>query len=107
MAVALFAPAWTLDFRQAWLYLCIFMLASALITFYLWTHDPRLLERRVKAGPGAEKKVSQKLIQALASLAFIGTLILPSLDRRFGWSHVPLVIVLAGDLLVALGFLVV
>jgi hypothetical protein len=56
MAVALFAPAWTLDFRQAWIYLCIFMLASALITFYLWTHDPRLLERRVKAGPGAEKK---------------------------------------------------
>lgn len=107
LGVALFAPAWTLDFWQAWVYLSVFTAASALITAYLWRFDPKLLERRVNAGPRAEKEKSQKLIQILASLAFIGTLVLPSLDRRFGWSRIPVVLVIASDALVALGFLAV
>jgi protein-S-isoprenylcysteine O-methyltransferase Ste14 len=61
----------------------------------------------VNAGSGAEKEKSQKLIQRYASLAFIGMLVLPSVDHRFSWSVVPLPVVIAGDILVALGFLVV
>jgi len=38
------------------------------------------------------------------SLAFIGLLVVPALDRRFGWSTVPLSVVIAGDVLVAIGF---
>ncbi|HEV2485473.1 MAG TPA: isoprenylcysteine carboxylmethyltransferase family protein [Terracidiphilus sp.] len=87
--------------------LIIFAGASALITVYLWKYDRKLLESRVKAGPRAEKEKSQKLIQLVASLAFIGTLVLPSLDRHFLWSHVPLVVAILGDALVALGFLAV
>jgi protein-S-isoprenylcysteine O-methyltransferase Ste14 len=87
--------------------LLIFFAASGLITAYLWKKDPQLLERRVKAGPIAEKEKSQKVIQVLASLAFIGTLVLPSLDRRYLWSHVPLVFVVLSDVFVALGFLAV
>ncbi len=34
-------------------------------------------------------------------------MVLPSLDHRFFWSAVPLTVVAAGDLLVALGFLIV
>jgi len=37
----------------------------------------------------------------------MGALILPSLDHRFSWSAVPLPIVVTGDVLVALGFLIV
>jgi protein-S-isoprenylcysteine O-methyltransferase Ste14 len=107
LGVLLFAPVWTFDFWQAWVYLFVFAASAALITAYLWRKDPRLLESRVNAGPAAEKESSQKLIQGLASLAFIGILILPSLDHRFAWSHVPLPVVIAGDVLVALGFLFV
>ena len=35
----------------------------------------------------------------------MGTLIVPSLDHRFGWSDVPVLAVIAGDLLVVAGFL--
>ncbi len=107
MGAALFLPAWTLNFWQAWVYLIIFAAASALTTVYLWKHDHKLLESRVKAGPRAEKEAIQKPIQVLASLAFIGTLVLPSLDHRLHWSHVPSVCVIAADALVALGFLAV
>lgn len=107
LAIALFAPGWTLQFWQAWLYLFLFASSSAAITLYLWNHDQALLSRRVSAGPIAEKKRAQQIIQLFASLAFLSILIVPSLDHRFSWSHVPLWLVLAGDLLVVLGFYIV
>jgi protein-S-isoprenylcysteine O-methyltransferase Ste14 len=107
LAILLLGPAWTLDYWQAWVYLSVFATSSALITAYLWKNDPKLLERRINAGPGAEHERSQKLIQLLAACVFIGAMILPSLDHRFSWSAIPLSIVITGDVLVALGFLIV
>ena len=107
LGLFLFAPAWTFNFWQAWVYLSVFTTASALITIFLWKKDPKLLERRVNAGPTAEKEKKQKVIQVFASLAFIGLMILPSLDHRFSWSDVPVAIVIIGDGLVALGFFIV
>lgn len=107
LAIALFVPGWTLLFWQAWLYLFLFASSSAAITLHLWKHDQALLSRRVSAGPIAEKKRTQQIIQLFASLAFLSILIVPSLDHRFSWSHVPLWLVLAGDLLVILGFYIV
>jgi protein-S-isoprenylcysteine O-methyltransferase Ste14 len=107
LGILLLAPAWTSDYWQAWVYLSVFAASSALITAYLWKKDRKLLERRLNAGPGAENESSQKVIQLLASLAFMGAMILPSLDHRFSWSAVPLPITITGDILVALGFLIV
>lgn len=85
----------------------MFAASAALITLDLWKRDPKLLERRVKAGPGPEKEEAQRVIQLAASVAFAGILVLPSIDHRFAWSSVPLPIVIAGDALVAIGFVVV
>jgi protein-S-isoprenylcysteine O-methyltransferase Ste14 len=107
LGVLLFAPAWTLDFWQAWVYLAVFFGCAGLITAYLWKTDRLLLERRVTAGPRAEASGYQRLIQILASVAFVGMFVVASLDHHFGWSTVPLPFVIAGDLLVILGFLIV
>ena len=107
LAIALFAPAGTLHFWQALLYLLLFASSSAAITVYLWKRDRALLSRRVSAGPIAEKSRAQQIIQLFASIGFLAILVVPSLDHRFSWSHVPLWIVLAGDLLVVLGFYIV
>ena len=80
---------------------------SLAITLYLARMDPALLQRRTQAGPVAEKERSQKIIQGLASLSFVSTVVIPALDHRFGWSHPPLPVVIAGDALVLLGFLAV
>jgi protein-S-isoprenylcysteine O-methyltransferase Ste14 len=107
LGLCLLAPAWSFNYWQAWIYLFIFAASAALITVYLWKRDPKLLQRRVNAGPGAEKEKSQMLIQLFAAIAFISTILLPSLDHHFSWSDVPLTIVIAGDVLVALGFLII
>jgi protein-S-isoprenylcysteine O-methyltransferase Ste14 len=107
MALALFAAAGTLRFVEGWVFLALFFGAALAITVYLARKDPALLERRTKAGPIAEKEASQKVIQGLASVCFLSTLVVPALDHRLGWSHLPLPAVLAGDAMVGLGFLVV
>ena len=107
LGLFLFAPAWTFDYWQAWVYIGVFAISAALITAYLWKKDPKLLERRVNAGPVAEKEKYQKLIQLFASVVFIGMMIFPSLDHRFSWSSVPVSIVIIGDVFVALGFFIV
>jgi protein-S-isoprenylcysteine O-methyltransferase Ste14 len=107
LALALFVPAGTLSFWQAWIYLAVFALCTILITAYLIKYDRELLAGRVKAGPGAESQRSQQIIQSLASLFFIGLFVIPGLDFRFGWSHVPPILSLLADGFVALGFFIV
>jgi protein-S-isoprenylcysteine O-methyltransferase Ste14 len=104
MALLLFVPAGTVHYWQAWVYLAIFSGVSALTTLDLIRKDPALLERRMRGGPTAEKQPTQKVIMLGMSIGFIALLVVPALDHRFGWSAVPLGEVVAGDLLVALGF---
>jgi len=105
MAALLFIPPWTLDYWQAWAFLAVYFAASTAITLYLMKKDPQLLARRMSGGPAAEKLPAQRIIMSLTSLGFIGLLVIPALDRRFGWSHMPPCVALAGDVLVGLGFL--
>ncbi len=107
LSAALFIPAWTIHYWQAWVFLCVFFLSALAITVHLMQKDPKLLERRVNAGPGAEKEPAQKIIQVVTSIAFIFVLVIPAVDHRLAWSRMPFYVTIAGDALVALGFLIV
>lgn len=107
IAMSLFLPAWTLDYWQAWGFLAVFGVSVFAITLYLMKKDQKLLERRVNGGPSAEKEKLQQIIQSLAGIAFIAIFVLSALDHRFGWSVVSMYLVVAGDILVALGLLFV
>src|SRR6516225_5322215 len=106
MALLLFVPAGTVHYWHAWIYLAVFFGASGVITLYLMRKDPALLERRLRGGLAAEKKRTQKIIMLFVSIGFIALLVVPGFDYRYGWSRVPLYVVIAGDLLTALGFFV-
>ncbi len=107
MFLFLFVPAGTINYWQAWDFLGVFFGSSLWITLYLMKNDPALLEKRVDAGPGAEKEKVQKIIQSIASLGFISMLVVPGLDHRFHWSNIPIPLEIIGSFLVALGFLII
>jgi protein-S-isoprenylcysteine O-methyltransferase Ste14 len=107
MAGLLFLPARVNHFWQAWVFLAVFFAPALAVTVYLMKNDPELLERRMNGGPTAEKEPAQRIIMFLVSLGFIGLMVFPALDHRFGWSHMPPVVALAGDLLVLLGWLAI
>jgi len=103
LGVAIFLPAGTIRFVEGWIFLAVFASAVVAITLYLMKYDPALLARRVKAGPVAEERTGQKIVQGVASIAFIAIFVVSGLDHRFVWSSVPLIAVALGDLLVAGG----
>jgi protein-S-isoprenylcysteine O-methyltransferase Ste14 len=108
MGAQLFLPAWTLDYWQAWVFIVLVVGCSNAIGVYLALKDPALLARRRQAGPTAEKRPAQRIAQTFLILSVAGVLVLSALDHRFVWSPpVPTLVSLAGDLLVALGFLLV
>lgn len=107
MAFSVLFPAWTFDYWQAWLLISVFFVSVLGITFYLIQNDQRLLERRLNAGPSAETRKSQKLGQLFGAIAFVATLVVAGLDHRFGWSSVPALAVISGDVLVLVGMLIV
>jgi protein-S-isoprenylcysteine O-methyltransferase Ste14 len=107
LGLALFIPAGSLSYWQAWVYLAVWAVCVIPITVYLAIKDPDLLAGRVKAGPVAETQKSQQVIQSLASLFFILLYIVAGLDYRFHWSHMPPALSLVADGVVALGFFIV
>ncbi len=107
LMLLIFLPAWTLNYWQAWVFLSVFFVAVLAVTLYLMRHDPALLERRVRAGPGAEKETRQKIIQSIASMVFISVFVFSALDFRFHRSTVSFQLSLVGDVLVALGLYIV
>jgi len=104
-AALLFGAAGTLDYWQAWLYLAVYFACSIAISVYLIRKDPALLARRMSGGPFAEKEPAQRIIMAITSLGFIALAVVPALDRRFGWSHVPVLAVLAGEAIMLIGWI--
>src|SRR5262249_23432205 len=107
MGLMLFLPAGTIRFWQGWCYWIVFGASVLVITIYLLRHDPDLVARRTHAGPIAEPEPIQKLIQAIASALFCALLIVAGLDHRHQWSSVPVPLVLAGDILVAISFAII
>jgi protein-S-isoprenylcysteine O-methyltransferase Ste14 len=107
LAALVFLAAWTFDYWQAWIFLAVYSGSSVAIALYLIKSDPQLLARRMQAGPRAEKQNSQKIIQVVAMVAFIVALVFPAIDHRFAWSAVPGYVAIGGDILIALGFLVI
>ncbi len=107
MGAALFISAGSMHYWQAWVYLAVFGGCTILITNYLALYDRELLAGRVQAGPVAETRPVQRVIQSLASLFFITLFIVSGLDFRLSWSHVPPALSLTSDVFVAFGFLIV
>jgi len=100
----LFLPAGTFDYWEAWVFIAVFIACNLPLTIWVAINDPQLLERRMRAGPTAEKEKSQKIIMTIALLAFAGEVLIPALDRRFGWSDVPTVVVILGNALIAISY---
>ena len=107
MGAVLFVSAWTFNYWQAWVFLSVFGLSSLAVTVYLMINDPKLLERRMHGGPTAEKELSQKIIMSAASIGFAAILIVPALDHRWHWSAVPPYAVIAGNILIVLGWTII
>jgi protein-S-isoprenylcysteine O-methyltransferase Ste14 len=59
----------------------------------------------MRGGPFAEGERNQKIIMTITSIGFVALLVVPGLDRRFDWSHMPDSVAILGDVLMLIGWL--
>lgn len=102
-----FVPAGTLDYWQAWVFLSVVTVAAWIPSIYLLRTNRDALQGRMRGGPTAETRPAQKVVIAGLYLSLAAMVVVSALDHRFGWSPVPTPVVLAGDVLVAVGLGVV
>lgn len=101
MGLFFFPAAGTLDYPQAWIFMATIMVPVVFVILYFLKNDPEFLERRLRM---KERETRQGLIIKFGLLVFGVGFLLPGLDRRFGWSSVPIEISLAADLAVLAGY---
>ena len=102
-ATLLCVPAGTVNYWQAWVFIAVFIGTTIGPSLYLAVRHPDALARRLNAGK--ETRPIQQLVMCALMASIIGTLVLSALDRRFGWSPVPVWVVIAGDVVVGVALL--
>jgi protein-S-isoprenylcysteine O-methyltransferase Ste14 len=97
----LFIPAGTFKFWQGWAYLLVLFVPGLLFFVYFYRHDQELIERRLQF---REKVPEQKRIMTFLYVIWLVAFLLPGLDHRFGWSRLPLYLVVASQVVVFGGY---
>jgi len=97
-------PAGTFDYWQVYLYFSVVVIPMIFVLFYFLKKDPRFLERRMR---GTEKEREQKLIQLINLAILMAAFIVPGLDRRYGWSAVPVEGIIITDAVILVGYLII
>lgn len=97
ICLILFWPAGTWNYWQAWVWLAALFVPMMISFVYLVKKDPVLLERRTRTN---ETRTEQKWIIAISVIYFLIIFILPGFDKRYGWSAIPIWLVIVADLFV-------
>lgn len=101
MGALLFLPAGTWCYPGAWRLLALLFLPMPVIGIVLAVKAPELLAKRLNA---KEQESEQKQVIVLSALIFILGFVLTGLDFRFGWTQLPLAVVIAGMVLFLLAY---
>lgn len=101
VGLIIFLPAGTLKFGLGWLFIGLLFVPVLILGIILFFKAPDLLEKRLDT---KEKESTQKVIVALSGIAFLAGFIVAGLDFRFGWSHIPRLIIIIASILFLIAY---
>lgn len=101
VALLLFLPAGTIRYPGGLLFLCLLFVPMLLMGIVMLARARDLLRKRLDV---KEKQGTQKGVVAVMGLIFLSGFILAGLDFRFGWSKVPLPVVIVASVLFLVGY---
>lgn len=104
VAALVFAPAGSFRFWQGWVFIGLFVVFNVFFMAYFLRRDPALIERRLKM---KEQRGEQRRFSILWTPLWLATIVLPGFDYRFGWSHVPLWLSVAAQVVVAASWVII
>ena len=101
VALLLFLPAGTFVYPGGLLFLCLLFVPMLILGIVMLARARDLLAKRLDV---KEKQGTQKGVVAVMGLIFLSGFILAGLDFRFGWSKVPLPVVIVASVLFLVGY---
>ena len=97
----LFIPAGTFEYMNGWLFIGLLFIPMLILGAVLLLKAPALLEKRLNS---KEKETEQKAVIGLSLIMFLGGFIVSALDYRFGWSDMPLAVVIIAAVVLLLSY---
>ena len=101
VGLVLFLPAGTLSYPNGWLFMGVLFVPMLTLGVVLFFKSPELLQKRLD---NKEKEKAQRGVVALSGLMFPAGFVVSALDFRFGWSSVPLPLVIAAAVVFLVGY---
>lgn len=101
MAAFLFLSAGSLFYFNAWLFLALLFIPMLILGIILFVKAPDLLEKRLSV---KEKEKTQKGVVGFSALLFLAGFFVAGFDFRFGWSAVPLWLVIIASVVLIISY---
>lgn len=101
VGLLIFWPAGTMDYLYGWLLMGLLFIPMLIAGFVMLFKSPDFLKKRLDA---KEKQSKQKGVLAFAGLMFIGGFVVAGLDFRYGWSSVPVPVVITASVLFVIAY---
>jgi protein-S-isoprenylcysteine O-methyltransferase Ste14 len=97
----LFGPAGSLGYWNGWLFMVALFVPMTFALAYFYRRDRSLLEKRLRLH---EKQAEQRTYVKLSLVWFLISFLVPGFDHRFGWSEVPIWLVVASVVVMVFGY---
>lgn len=101
VGLVLFLPAGTMAYPYGWLFMGVLFGPMLILGMILLCKAPDLLKKRLD---NKEKEKAQQGVVALSGLIFPAGFVVSALDFRFGWSNVPLPLVITAAVIFLAGY---
>ena len=102
ITLLLFIPAGTLDYWNAWLFICILFIPILIVGVILMIKNPNLLRRRLNS---KENESEQKPLLLLSGGMFSSGFVISGLNYRFQWMILPKSMIVIATIIFLLGYL--
>ena len=93
--------AGTFIYWQPRVYLVVLLLLVTAVMIYLKKADPELLQHRLES---QVKHQEQNFLGKIVTFTILLFFIIPGFDHRFGWSNVPVALVVIADFLIIVNY---
>ena len=91
-----FLPAGSLAYTWGWLFMALLFVPMFGAGFVMLAKSPELLKKRLDV---KEKRSAQKGVVGFSGLIFLAGFVVAGLDYRFGWSKMPLWVIITASVL--------
>ena len=102
IALLLFIPAGTLNYWNAWIFICILFVPMFIVGIILMIKSPDLLRKRLNS---KEKESEQGILLMVCGVMFISGFVVSGLNYRFEWIILPKMIVFIATSIFLFGYL--